>query len=161
MSTPQIPTRTDALHVELNDGPFTENDLIRMAWLDLFGHMKNICDTLNSGGCMDWFYLPQAARLFYEKPSRTEHRIAYCVGGKEYVLWLRIDLDLGQVLYRFDPCPFTFQRVISIRGQQAYFCNRDLAPYGEDTMEEAARSLMFEFLLVDEASGQLGTNFAK
>lgn len=150
MSTPQIPDRSDTVHVELSDGPFTENDLIRMAWLDLFGCMKDICDTLNSGGCLDWFYLPQGARLSYEKPSRTEHRITYRVGGREYVLWLGIDLDVGQVLYRFDPCPFTFQRVISIHGQQAYFCNRDLAPHGENTMEEAARSLLFEFLMLDD-----------
>jgi hypothetical protein len=160
MST-QLPTQADVPHVELNDGPHTENELIRLAWFDLFGCMKDICDTLNGGGCLGWFYLPQGARLFYEKPSRTEQKIVYRVAGREYVMWLDIDLDLGHVLYRFDPCLFTFQRVISTRGQQAYFCNRDLAPYGEDTMEEAAKSLMFEFLLLDSDSGRLAAGTAE
>jgi hypothetical protein len=151
------PPQPDTLQIDLNDGPLTESELIRLAWVDLFGYMKEICDTLNGGGGLDWLHLPQDARLFCQRPCPTEHKIIYRVGASEYLLQVRIELDLGLVLYRFDPCPFIFQRVIAIRSQQAFFRNPDLAPDGEVTLEAAARSLIFEFLLLDSDSARLAT----
>jgi hypothetical protein len=150
MSTPQLSSQPSTAHFDLHDGPLTEDELTRLAWLDLYSYMKDICDTLNGGGCLGWLYLPQEAKLSYERPSRTEHRIVYCVGRSEYELRLSIDFDLGYVLLRFDPCPITFQRMIVIRDGQAYFSNRDSAPHGDETMEATAASLMLEFLLLDD-----------
>jgi len=156
MNTLQLPSQPNVLHFDLHDGPLTEDELTRLAWLDLFGHMKGICDTLNGGGCLGWFYLPQDAKLSYERPSRTEHRIVYHVGASEYVLLLCIDFDLRYLRYSFDPCSVTFQRMIAIRGEQAYFSNRDSAPDGDKTMEDAAAALMLEFLLLDSDAGSDG-----
>jgi len=150
MNSQQPTSELNALYLELTDHPATEEELIRLAWLDLFGHMKDICDTLNGGGDLDWFHLSPGAKLLYEKPSQIEHRIIYCLGASEYVMWLTVDLDLGLVQYRFDPSPYTFQRVIATRGQQAFFSDRGFMPPVERTMEEAAKGLIFEFLMLDE-----------
>jgi hypothetical protein len=159
-SEQQLFPQPNVLHFDLHDGPLTEDELARLAWLDLFGHMKDICDTLNGGGCLGWFYLPQDAKLIYEKPSPTEHKIIYRVGASEYVFRLYVDFDLRFLRYSFDPCPVTFQRMIAIRGEQAYFSNRDSAPDGDKTMEDAAAALMLEFLLLDDGAGQLDAGSA-
>jgi hypothetical protein len=137
-------------YLELPDALLTEQELIRLGWLDLFGHMKDICDTLNIGGGLDWLHLPPGAKLLYEKPSQTELRIIYRVGASEYAMWLTVDLDLGFVRYGFDPSFCTFQRVITTRGQEAFFSDRGCVPPIERTMEEAAKGLIFEFLMLDE-----------
>jgi hypothetical protein len=46
--------------------------------------------------------------------------------------------------------------MIAIRGEQAYFSNRDSAPDGDKTMEDAAAALMLEFLLLDSDAGSAG-----
>jgi hypothetical protein len=135
---------------ELHEGPLSEEALVRLAWQELFIHMRAICDTLNNGGCLHWFYLPEKTALSYDTPCATEHRIVYRVGPNEYVLRLNIDFDIHYLQFRSDPCPFSNERVIIIRDQQAYFCDPEDAPYGEKTPEETAMSLIFEFLLLDD-----------
>lgn len=150
MNSQQLLSQPNALHFELPDRPPTEQELIRLAWLDLSGHMKDICDTLNTGGGLGWFHLPPGAKLLYEKPSHTELRIIYRVGASEYAMRLTVDLDLGFVRYRFDPSLCTFQRVIATRGHEAVFSDRGCVPPIERTMEEAAEGLIFEFLMLEE-----------
>jgi hypothetical protein len=139
------------LPVELGDWQPSADQLLRVAWLELFGYMKDICDALNRGeGLYGWLYLPDDSRLSCERTSETEHRIVYHVGRTHYVMQLNADLDLGYIELRFDPCPYVFQYRLAVHGQQAYFCNCDQVPPAGDTMEEAARSLLFEFLMLDD-----------
>jgi hypothetical protein len=138
-------------YLELPDGLLAEEELIRLGWIDLFGHMKDICDTLNAGGGLDWFYLPAGAKLLYEKPSPAEHRIVYCVGGCEYRLQFNIDFDLRYVRVRCEPSPFLHHRMISVHDEQAFLFKReDGFSYPEETMEAAAKGWMYELVLVDD-----------
>lgn len=151
MNNQQFLSQPKALHFELPDRPLTEEETIRLAWLDLFGHMKDICDTLNAGGGLDWFHLPAEAKLLYERPSPAEHRIVYCVGGCEYRLQFNIDFDLRYVRIRCEPYPFLHHRMVSVHNEQAYLLNREFTPrYAEETMEAAAKRWMYEVLLVDD-----------
>jgi hypothetical protein len=151
MNSQQLLSQPNALHFELPDRPPTEQELIRLAWLDLFGHLKDICDTLNAGGGLDWFYLPAGAKLLYERPSPAEHKIVYRGEDWEYRLQFNIDFDLRYVRVRCEPYPFFYQRMISVHDEQAFLFKREYGPpYPEETMEAAAKGWMYELVLVDD-----------
>lgn len=138
------------LHIELSDGPLTEAELVRLLWLDLYGYMKDICDSLNQGGSLHWLYLPKDAKLLYSRSAKAAHTILYRVGSAQYALRFQIDFDLRYMTVRIEPCPYTFQFLIKVQGEAAHFCNRD----GQrSTAEELATGLMFEFLHVDDQLG--------
>jgi hypothetical protein len=124
----------------------SEDTIIVLGWGELYCHLKFICDTLNSGGTIRGFSLRAGTTLKCRRPHQRDHSVECLFDGRDCEMWFRAELDVAFVEYMIDPSPICFQRIITVHGPQAFLCDRSYNPPLEQSMEDAADALMFEFL---------------
>lgn len=124
-----------------------EETIIVLGWLELFCELKFICDTLNNGDSIKGLSLRPGTTLKCTRPHQRDHSVVCLFDGADREMWFSAELDVAFVEYMIDPSPIASQRVITVHGPQAFLCDRSHNPPLEQSMEDAAYSLMFEFLI--------------
>ncbi len=119
--------------------------LARLAWLDLFGHLKDACDALNRGGSFRGLQLRPASVLYMEHPSREQVNVLLrCGSGEDYWLRIAFDYDLLYLRFTVEDDPFTHELLAVCNGNQSGFHTRE---HIFRTAEEAAYTMLMYLII--------------
>lgn len=117
----------------------------RLAWFSLVGHLRDMCEALNSSTSYgDKLRLAPHSTLYFEHPSKEQVNVLYCCGSEDNY-WLRVHCDLDLVFLRYDACGVGSEYLGAREGDKVGFKVHD--GWILQTAQELAESMLF-FLTV-------------
>jgi hypothetical protein len=130
--------------IHLSNDPIQENDLAALAWLDLCGHLKEACESLNTQQTHAELEISQWDSMRWMHDLRDRAELCYMRNpGHAYWLEMSFDFYSKQLRYRVTgQPPIDLQAVSDEEGKYAFRTSE-----GEQVSAEHLHFCMLETLL--------------